>query len=137
MQRCKLHVGLITLLLACASPPRVAPLVPGSLASADAEDDRELAPYTIAPQPEWGDRYAHTDLRSDVRFFRIKKLMTDLGLPRMAAAAIFQPTPRRARVPSLPRPRARGSLVRFPGCIRCRQDARRSHRYWLSTSRSC
>jgi hypothetical protein len=90
MRRFKLHVGLIPLLLiACASSPRVTPqLAPGAAALANAEEDRELAPYTIPPPPEWGDRYAHTDLRSDVRFFRIKKLMTDFGWSRMAAVEL-------------------------------------------------
>lgn len=58
------------------------------LAAPAAVDSRQLDAYTIPPLPDWADRYAGTDLGADVRFFRMKKLMTDFGISRFEAVEV-------------------------------------------------
>jgi hypothetical protein len=47
-----------------------------------------LETYTIPPMLDWMDPYAKTDLGTDVRYFRIKKLMTDFKLSRFFAVEL-------------------------------------------------
>jgi len=47
-----------------------------------------LETYTIPPMLEWMDPYAKSDLGTDVRYFRIKKLMTDFKLSRFFAVEL-------------------------------------------------
>ena len=82
--------GLLAVsLLACAAtPPAInSPASPTKNATASAGQS-ELDRYTIPPPPDWMDRYANTDLGTDVRFFRIARLMTDFGLSRFAAVEV-------------------------------------------------
>lgn len=63
-------------------PPVVAP------AEASPSISAELLAYTIPPQPEWTDKYLHSDPLADIRYFRIKKLMADFNLSRFAAIEV-------------------------------------------------
>ncbi len=68
-----------------SSPQSQSLAAPSTAASVDG---RLLDAYTIPQLPDWADRYAHTDLNADVRFFRIQKLMTDFGYSRFEAVEV-------------------------------------------------
>lgn len=81
-------------LYACA-PAQVIPQAPSLAAvrvsapapskSAPLPGSPDLAAYTIPQTPEWTDKYINSDPQADVRYFRIKKLMTDFALSRFQA----------------------------------------------------
>jgi hypothetical protein len=53
-----------------------------------ASADSELDAYTLPLQPEWTDPYRQSDLKSDVRYFRIPKIMRDFQLSRLEATEV-------------------------------------------------
>lgn len=71
---------------AADSAPVAAPVAAPVTANAAAL--RQLEAYTIPQLPDWADRYAGTDLGADVRFFRMKKLMTDFAMSRIEAVEV-------------------------------------------------
>lgn len=94
---------LLTLLFGTVAPiarsqadpaPRDVGSPPGSFAppthAAPAPEARapDVDAYTIPPPPDWSDRYGKYDPASDVRYFRIGKLMADFGLSRLAAVEV-------------------------------------------------
>lgn len=72
----------LPVLMACAplvgQPPPVVQPAPAA--------QSPLSAVTIPALPDWADRYANSDLKTDVRFFRIKKIMQEYGLSRFQAA---------------------------------------------------
>lgn len=73
-------------LLACATPTgsRKSPTETTAPSAAFAQLDS----YTLARIPDWSDRYATADPATDVRYFRIPKLMKDFGLSRFEAVEL-------------------------------------------------
>lgn len=71
---------------ATETAPATAP--PVAIAAAPASDLAELDAYTLPLQPEWTDPYRQSDLASDVRFFRIPKIMRDFGMSRFEATEV-------------------------------------------------
>ena len=57
---------------------------PTPAAAPKSAEPGELDAYTLPLQPEWTDPYRHSDLKSDVRFFRIGKIMRDFSPSRLA-----------------------------------------------------
>ncbi|HNN93436.1 MAG TPA: NIF family HAD-type phosphatase [Pseudomonadota bacterium] len=76
--------------LACATAPPVtiATQPPTPAAAPKSAELSELDAYTLPLQPEWTDPYRHSDLKSDVRFFRIGKIMRDFSLSRFEAIEV-------------------------------------------------
>lgn len=93
---------LVLLIAACAELRPAAPqqanvstAVPAGAAFATQDGPGLVAPpvsildaYTIPPLLDWMDAYAKTDLGTDVRYFRVKKLMKDFGLSRFFAVEL-------------------------------------------------
>lgn len=83
---------LVLLVAACAElrptpPPAPWPVASAALAPQDPQGSI-LDAYTIPPQLDWMDAYAKSDLGTDVRYFRVKKLMKDFGLSRFFAVEL-------------------------------------------------
>jgi len=72
--------------LACATLAPARP--PATAAPSDERGTAQLDAFTIPPLPDWADRYANSDPKTDVRFFRIPKLMQTFGLTRFQAAEV-------------------------------------------------
>lgn len=86
---------LVLLVAACAelrpsTAPPPCPTTPVAVpaSAALAPQGSILDAYTIPPLLDWMDAYAKTDLGTDVRYFRVKKLMTDFGLSRFFAVEL-------------------------------------------------
>lgn len=75
-------------LSACAPLPVAQRRSVPAAEAAPAATSPELAAYTIPPQPEWVDKYLHSDPQADIRYFRIKKLMADFNLSRLQAIEV-------------------------------------------------
>lgn len=105
-------LGLTAALVACATlpansdppPASAAPATTGPALTAPAPppaaatptptptpagvDLSEIDAYTLPLQPEWTDPYRQSDLGTDVRYFRISKIMRDFQLSRFEAIEV-------------------------------------------------
>ena len=84
-------LALAALLVACPPQQEISNPVGNQLiapAPRESAGIAQLAAYTIARPPEWTDKYVNSDPRADMRYFRMKKLMTDFGLSRFQAVEL-------------------------------------------------
>jgi hypothetical protein len=80
-----LAVGLFS---ACAAPPVAFPSRALPIEQVSKAEPAELSAYTIPPLPDWTNSYPGSEPNADIRYFRIKKLMTDYSLDRLQAVEV-------------------------------------------------
>ena len=70
------------------SHPEASALTAPAPAESSVPGAAELRAYTILQQPEWTDKYVNSDPGADMRYFRMRRLMSDFGLSRFQAVEL-------------------------------------------------